>query len=100
MKERFNAENPLALNFDVKMTKAELDAFYFIANLEYENYTEDEVQKLFSNPELLAGDIDCMIDNFGEDDDKDFKNAVIAVWCVLSKQFGEYKVIHEYKAAW
>ena len=100
MKERFNAENPLALNFDVKMTQAELGAFYFIANLVYENCTEDEVQKLFSNPELLAEDIDCMIDNLEEDDDKDIKDAFIAVWCVLSKQLGKYKVIHEYKAAW
>lgn len=91
MKERFNAENPLALNFDVKMTKAEQDAFYFIANLLYDEYTEDEVQKVFSNPELLADDIECMFD---EDDDEDIKNAVIDVWCVLSKQFGKYKVIH------
>ena len=94
MKERFNAENPLALNFDVKMTKAEQNAFYFIANLMYGDYTEDEVQKLFSNPELLVNDIDGMISNFEEDDDKDFKNAVIAVLCVLSKQLGKYKTIH------
>lgn len=94
MKERFNAENPLALNFDVKMTKAELGAFYFIANQVYDDYTEDEVQDLFSNPKLLADDIDCMIGNFEKDDDKDFKDAVITVWSVLSKQFGKYKTVH------
>ena len=94
MKNRFNAENPLALNFDVKMTKAELGAFYTIANLVYDDYTEDEVQELFSNPELLADDLGRMIDNFTEDDDKDFKNAVITVFCVLSKQLGKYKTIH------
>lgn len=93
MKERFNAENPLALNFDVKMTKAEQDAFYFIANLMYDDYTEDEVQDIFSNPKLLGDDIDCMISNFEDGDDKDFKNAVITVLCVLSKQLGKYKTI-------
>lgn len=94
MRNRFNAENPLALNFDVKMTQAELGAFYIIANLMYDDYTEDEVQDIFSNPELLADDIDCMISNFEEDDDKDFKNAVITIFCVLSKQLGKYKTIH------
>ena len=93
MKERFNAENPLALNLDVKMTTAEQNAFYLIANLMYDDYTEDEVQEIFSNPELLADDIDCMINNLAEDDDKDFKNAVITVLCVLSKQLGKYKTI-------
>ena len=93
MKNRFNAENPLALNLDVKMTKAEQNAFYLIANLMYDDYTEDEVQELFSNPELLADDIDCMINNLAEDDDKDFKNTVITVLCVLSKQLGKYKTI-------
>lgn len=94
MKNRFNAENPLDLNFDVKVTMAEQGALYFIANLMYEDYTEDEVQAIFSNPELLAEDIDCMIKNLEKDDDKDFKDAVIAVWTVLSKQFGVYKTVH------
>lgn len=94
MKNRFNAENPLDLNFDVKVTTAEQSALYFIANLMYDDYTEDEVQAIFSNPELLAEDIDCMIKNLAEDDDKDFKDAVIAVWTVLSKQFGVYKTVH------
>ena len=94
MKNRFNAENPLVFNFNVKMTKAEQNAFYFIANLMYGDYTEDEVQDIFSNPKLLADDINRMIGNFAKDDDKDFKNAVIAVWCVLSKQFGKYKTVH------
>lgn len=89
MKIRFNAENPLTLNFDVKMTDEAKSAFYYIANLMYNDYYEDEVKDIFSDPKILADDISDMLNEFTDDDAKEYKNAVIAISCVLLAHFSK-----------
>lgn len=89
MKNRFNAENPLALNFDFDITNEARNAFYYIANLMYDDYKENEVQDIFSDHKQLAEDISDMINEFTVDDDKDYKKAVVAISCVLLKQFSK-----------
>ena len=89
MKIRFNAENPLTLKFDFEITNEAESAFYYIANLMYNDYYADEVQHIFSHPKLLAEDISDMINEFTVDDDKEYKKAVVAISCVLLKQFSK-----------
>lgn len=84
MKNRFNAaENPLTLNFDFTITSEAKSAFYFVANLMYDDYTDDEVQNIFSDPKSLANDISDMINKFTSDDDKDYKkpSSLSLVFC-------------------
>lgn len=89
MRNRFNAENPLALNFDFTLTREAENAFYYLANLMYNDYTEDEVMDIFSDTKLLAYDISDMLNELARDDSEDFKNAVITVSCVLLRQFSK-----------
>ena len=89
MRNRFNAENPLTLNFDFKITSEAKSAFYYLANLMYNDYTENEVKSIFSDPKQLANDISDMLNEFTNDDDKEYKNAVIAVSCVLLTYFSK-----------
>ena len=88
MRNRFDAkENPLVFNFYYKLTLEEEKAFYFIANLMYEGYTEDEVRKIFSNPKALSEDISDMIAEFVTDDLNEYKKAVLTISYVLLLHF-------------
>ena len=91
MRNRFNAEkNPLNFNFDFAITSEAESAFYYIANLMYNDYTEDEVQSIFSDPKSLAEDISDMLNEFTSDSKKDeYENAVIAISCVLLTHFSK-----------
>ena len=88
MRNRFNVkENPLVFNFNYKLTLEEEKDLYFIANLMYEGYTEDEVRKIFSNPKLLSEDISDMIAEFVADDLTEYKKAVLTISYVLLLHF-------------
>lgn len=88
MRNRFNAkENPLVFNFNYKLTLEEEKDLYFIANLMYEGYTEDEVRKIFSNPKALSEDISDMIAEFVTDDLNEYKKAVLTISYVLLLHF-------------
>ena len=89
MRNRFNAENPLALNFDFTLTREAENAFYYLANLMYNDYTEDEVRDIFSDAKALADELSDMLSELVSDDSEDFKNAVITVSCVLLRQFSK-----------
>ena len=89
MRNRFNAENPLVLNFDFTLTREAENAFYYLANLMYRDYTEDEVKDIFSDAKALADELSDMLSELVSDDSEDFKNAVITVSCVLLKQFSK-----------
>lgn len=91
MKNRFNPiSKPLYLSIiDADMTQSAKDAFYYVANLMYDDYTNEEVIDIFSEPKQLANDISDMINKFTNDDDKEYKNAVIAISCVLLKHFSK-----------
>lgn len=88
MRERFSAkENPLVFNFNYKLALEEEKDLYFIANLMYEDYTDDEVRKIFSNPKALSEDISDMIAEFLTDDLTEYKKAVLTISYVLLLHF-------------
>lgn len=91
MKIRFNpVSKPLYLNIiDATMTDRAKEAFYYIANLMYNDYTDDEVIDIFSEPKQLADDVSDMLNELADDDDKEYKKALAAVSCVLLKQLSK-----------
>ena len=90
---RFNpSTNILPIHFfiDFHITSEAENAFYFLANLLYDDYYDEEVKERFSSPKDLAEDISDMINELQDDDSKEYRKALEAVSCVLLTYFSKH----------
>ena len=90
MKNRFNPiTNKLPIDYfiDFTITPEAENAFYYLANLMYSDFTDDEVKAIFKSPKALADEVSQMLNESLDDTLIEYRKSLQAVSCTLFKYF-------------